>query len=178
MSVNDIKKYKTILIENQIASGGKISKFEANYTDHSNSKENQCRYCNHFHNPSSCDIVLGLISPDGLCDHFEHGYLDEKWDTETNVSPSEKGKYKGKTKDQLKREYMRLKKSGPHHKGSPEYEKMKELSFAIRAKSNWGAVKEKMADKDYDKDGRIETEKDEVWGSRLRAAKNAKHRKE
>ena len=45
MSVNDIKKYKTILIENQIASGGKISKFEANYTDHSNSKENQCRYC-------------------------------------------------------------------------------------------------------------------------------------
>lgn len=62
MSVNDIKKYKTILIENQIASGGKISKFEANYTDHSNSKENQCRYCNHFHNPSVRLCLFLLMS--------------------------------------------------------------------------------------------------------------------
>ena len=37
------------------------------------------------------------------------------------------------------------------------------------------ALKEgkKLADKDYDKDGKIESPKDEVWGSRLRAAKLA-----
>lgn len=31
----------------------------------------------------------------------------------------------------------------------------------------------KRAKKDYDKDGKIESEKDEVWGSRFRAAKKA-----
>ena len=31
----------------------------------------------------------------------------------------------------------------------------------------------KLADKDYDKDGKIESPKDEVWGSRFRAAKDA-----
>ena len=34
-------------------------------------------------------------------------------------------------------------------------------------------TKEELADKDYDKDGKIETPKDEVWGSRFRAAKMA-----
>lgn len=34
-------------------------------------------------------------------------------------------------------------------------------------------AKQKMADKDYDKDGKIETSKDEVMGSRMRAAKMA-----
>lgn len=34
-------------------------------------------------------------------------------------------------------------------------------------------TKEEKADKDYDRDGKIESEKDEVWGSRLRAAKKA-----
>ena len=36
----------------------------------------------------------------------------------------------------------------------------------------------KKADKDYDKDGKIESPKDEVWGSRLRAAKMAGKMKE
>ena len=36
----------------------------------------------------------------------------------------------------------------------------------------------KLADKDYDKDGKIESPKDEVWGSRLRAAKEAGKLKE
>lgn len=35
-----------------------------------------------------------------------------------------------------------------------------------------------LADKDYDKDGKIESPKDEVWGSRLRAAKLAGKLKE
>jgi hypothetical protein len=36
----------------------------------------------------------------------------------------------------------------------------------------------KLADKDYDKDGKVESPKDEVWGSRLRAAKLAGKLKE
>lgn len=35
-------------------------------------------------------------------------------------------------------------------------------------------LKEKKAKKDYDKDGKIESEKDEVWGSRMKAAKKDK----
>ena len=34
-------------------------------------------------------------------------------------------------------------------------------------------AKEKKADKDYDGDGEVESEKDEVWGSRMKAAKKA-----
>lgn len=65
----------------------------------------------------------------------------EKWDTETVVSPAERGKYAGKTKAELLTSYNALKASGPHHKGSKEFERMRELAFSIRAKSNWGKVK-------------------------------------
>jgi DNA mismatch repair ATPase MutS len=68
--------------------------------------------------------------------------ISEKWDTETKVSPEERGKYKGKTKSELVKQYNQLKASGPHKKGSQEYGTMKELAFAIRAKSNWGKVKD------------------------------------
>jgi len=40
-----------------------------------------------------------------------------------------------------------------------------------------GNLKEKMATKDWDGDGKIESEKDEVWGSRMRAAEKAKKKK-
>jgi hypothetical protein len=66
--------------------------------------------------------------------------LEEKWGIETTVSPSEKGKYKGKSLEELRKSYNALKASGPHHKGSPEYERMRELAFAIRAKTGWGGV--------------------------------------
>ena len=66
--------------------------------------------------------------------------IDEKWGTKTEVDPREKGKYEGKTKAELLKSYNALKKSGPHHKGTPEYGRMRELAFAIRAKSNWGKV--------------------------------------
>ena len=66
--------------------------------------------------------------------------LQEKWGTETTVSPSEKGKYKGKSIAELRKSYNALKASGPHHKGSPEYGRMRELAFAIRAKTGWGGV--------------------------------------
>jgi hypothetical protein len=66
----------------------------------------------------------------------------EKWDTETKVAPSEKGKYSGKTAEELRKSLAALKKSGPHEKGSKEYGRMKELQFAIRAKTGWGKVDE------------------------------------
>ena len=66
--------------------------------------------------------------------------LEEKWDKETTVSPSEQGKYKGKTVEELRRSYNALKATGPHAKGSPEFGRMRELAFAIRAKTGWGGV--------------------------------------
>lgn len=68
--------------------------------------------------------------------------MKEKWDAETKVAPSEKGKYAGKDKAELTKAYNKLKASGPHKKGSPEFGKMRELAFAIRAKSDWGKVQE------------------------------------
>lgn len=66
--------------------------------------------------------------------------LDEKWDTETKVSPAERGKYQGRSISDLKKAYRSLKDSGPHPRGSAEYGRMRELAFAIRAKSGWGKV--------------------------------------
>lgn len=66
--------------------------------------------------------------------------LGEKWGTDTKVSPAEKGKYAGKTVDELMKSYRALKKSGPHKRGSPEFGRMRELAFAIRAKTGWGPV--------------------------------------
>lgn len=66
--------------------------------------------------------------------------LSEKWGTTTTVSPAERGKYAGKTKSELVKAYNSLKASGPHKKGSAEYGRMRELAFAIRAKSGWGKV--------------------------------------
>jgi len=66
--------------------------------------------------------------------------IEEAWDTDTQVSPSERGKYEGKTKAELLKAYNNLKATGPHPKGSKEFGRMKELAFAIRAKSNWGPV--------------------------------------
>jgi hypothetical protein len=70
----------------------------------------------------------------------ESEQCDEKWGEPTQVSPKEKGKYQGKTKSELLKTYNHLKASGPHKKGSEEYGRMRELAFAIRAKSGWGKV--------------------------------------
>jgi hypothetical protein len=66
--------------------------------------------------------------------------LEEKWGVPTKVDPSERGKYSGKTKADLLKQYSALKARGPHKKGSAEYGKMRELAFAIRAKGGWGKV--------------------------------------
>ena len=70
------------------------------------------------------------------------GAIEEKWGKPTTVSPEEKGKYAGKSKAELLKQYNALKASGPHQKGSPQFGKMRELAFAIRAKGNWGKVQD------------------------------------
>lgn len=66
--------------------------------------------------------------------------IEEKWGTATKVNPAERGKYAGRTRAELLKSYNALKKSGPHPKGSPDFGRMRELAFAIRAKSGWGEV--------------------------------------
>lgn len=57
-------------------------------------------------------------------------------------------------------------------------EKGKRIAGAVMWKKEAAKVTEvKLADKDYDKDGKIETPKDEVMGSRMRAAARAKSNK-
>ena len=76
--------------------------------------------------------------------------IEEKWDTDYETPPSEKGKYKGKTLEDLKKMKAELKKSGPHKEGSSDYEKQKEIDFAIRAKTGWGKVDEENEEERHD----------------------------
>ena len=64
-----ITKFKNILLEAHMQNGGTITKLEANYTDRS-SDQNKCRGCKHFQSPDKCDLVEGLISPNGWCKYF------------------------------------------------------------------------------------------------------------
>lgn len=66
--------------------------------------------------------------------------LLEKWKEGADIPESKKGMFKGRTKASLESELSKLKESGPYTKGSAEYTRMKELMFALRAKSNWGEV--------------------------------------
>lgn len=72
---------------------------------------------------------------------------EAKWGKEDVVNPSEKGKYDGKTKADLKKMLRDVKEKQESYKEShdgkakKEYtDKIKELNFAIRAKSDWGEV--------------------------------------
>jgi len=69
-------------------------------------------------------------------------FMAESWDKETVVDPREEGKYEGRSLESLKKEYDTLKARGPFKEGSENFGKMKELAFAIRAKSGWGKVEE------------------------------------
>lgn len=71
--------------------------------------------------------------------------LAEKWAGDTKLDPKKKGMFAGKTKAELQKSYNKLKASGPHKAGSTDNTKMKELAFAIRAKGDWGKVKESVA---------------------------------
>jgi len=89
------------------------------------------------------DNPMGVLEDYGVDFNLdEEEELDEKWDKKVTVNPEERGKYSDKSVAELRKEYNRLKKSGPHPRGSKEYEKMRELAFAIRAKTGWGKVNE------------------------------------
>lgn len=141
MSNELLRKYIDIINEAHIREHIQISKAQANYTDHAMG-EFECHQCEHFQAPHQCEIVLGFIEPEGWCKYFQSEMIEEKWGKATVVSPSEKGKYAGKSKSELLKTYNALKKSGPHHKGTPEFERMRELAFAIRSKGNWGKVQD------------------------------------
>lgn len=66
--------------------------------------------------------------------------VNEKW--KGNAEVKKTGEYSDRTVKSLRKEYKKLKDSGPHPKSSPEYEKMRELAFAIRAKTGWNKVEE------------------------------------
>lgn len=70
----------------------------------------------------------------------QYDELDEKWGKPTQVAASERGKYKGRSLEDLRSAYAALKKSGPHKRGSSEHGRMRELAFAIRAKTGWGGL--------------------------------------
>ena len=78
----------------------------------------------------------GKVKKEGL----EEEVVDEKWNVKNAVNPEKAGMFAGKSKAELTKEYDKLKKSGPHHHGSPAFTKMRELAFAIRAKGGWGKV--------------------------------------
>lgn len=90
----------------------------------------------------STEFLRKYIDIINEANEFSEMELDEKWGTPTKVSPSEKGKYTGKSLEDLRKAYRALKASGPHSKGSPEFGRMRELAFAIRAKTGWGEVGE------------------------------------
>lgn len=46
------------------------TKADANYQSQSDSEE-KCSNCTHFDGKSSCDVVSGTISPDGISDYYE-----------------------------------------------------------------------------------------------------------
>ena len=69
--------------------------------------------------------------------------VEEKWGKPTKVRPEELDKYKGWSLAELRKAYNALKAKGPHKKGSPELGRLRELSFAIRAKTGWGKISEK-----------------------------------
>jgi len=68
--------------------------------------------------------------------------LMEKWVSKMKTPKKKKGMFAGKTVAALKAELKKLKASGPHKKGSEEYTKQQEVTFAIRAKTGWGKVTE------------------------------------
>ena len=80
--------------------------------------------------------------PSAFKGNGEQSMAKEEVEGGIHINPEKKGMFNGKNKSELTKQYNNLKASGPHKKGSPSFTKMKELEFAIRAKSGWGKVDE------------------------------------
>lgn len=68
--------------------------------------------------------------------------LREAWSEEAHINPEKRGMFNGRSLASLEAELAHLKSTGPHHEGSPEFTKERELQFAIRAKHNWSGGEE------------------------------------
>ena len=86
-------------------------------------------------------ITESIIASDTVRAGTEESNVEEKWGVATKVPEKERGKYKGWTLAELRKAYNALKKRGPFKKGSTELGRLRELAFAIRAKTGWGKVK-------------------------------------
>jgi hypothetical protein len=86
------------------------------------------------------DLIAAILSESEELEDDEEEVMEEKFDAKMDTE--EKGKYKGKSLEDLRTQLKSLKDSGPHKEGSSEFEKMNELEFAIRAKTGWGKVDE------------------------------------
>lgn len=64
--------------------------------------------------------------------------MNESWNTGYQTPRSERGKYKGKTIAELKA--MRSALMAIKDKTDDQTEKLREINFALRAKSGWGKV--------------------------------------
>lgn len=71
---------------------------------------------------------------------FEQFEINEKWDSKVEVPKKEKGKYKEWTLTELKEERAKLKDK--KSKTATESSKLREINFAIRAKTGWGKIKD------------------------------------
>lgn len=86
--------------------------------------------------------------------------LSESWGTKMHTPASKKGMFKGKSKDELRKELTAAKARSKGHKdaGTKEPEslktKIKELEFALRAKNSFGKVNED--DDAYSRDKKCE----------------------
>ncbi len=48
----------------------KVSQASVKYTDHG-SKEEHCSNCGHYVNPTTCEVVVGKIRPEGWCERWK-----------------------------------------------------------------------------------------------------------
>jgi len=69
---------------------------------------------------------------------IESGKINEKWDTDYETPESKKGMWDGYSKSEL--ESMRSNLSDKEERTDAESTKLKQLNFALRAKSDWGDV--------------------------------------
>ena len=79
----------------------------------------------------------------------DHGWLEKeaKWGKKDVVNPKEKGKWKGYTQEELKsklskaKERQKKRKEKGNKADPKDTELIRELNFALRAKTGWGKVK-------------------------------------
>ena len=50
----------------------KLPKTEVNYTNYSGQPDRECVLCSHYAGHGVCEMVRGLVSPDGWCKAFLH----------------------------------------------------------------------------------------------------------